>query len=429
MDIREIAIDELKPWGKNPRKHDIEKLVKSIERFGFRAPLVVNKRNDEYVVEAGHGRLIAAKAAGLKKLPCVVVEDDDMTAEAYAVADNRLQELASWDENALADLLKDFDKELLDCVGYSNGELDKLLKDLDAEASRNKQEDFDVEQRMESARESTTDIKPGDIFQLGSHRLMCGDSTSKDNVAKLMAGEKANLVFTDPPYNVDYKSKGGNSYSEGKYGGLKQFEDDKTLSGYHYFLTAVVQNIYDFTAAKIPVYFWYANTYADLVLSTFRKFGYSIKPSIIWLKDNLVFSYCTYHKCYEPCAYLWKDGKRPYENKKVTAKETDVWMAPDKLTFMDYLDVWYIPRDKINEYKHPTQKPTALAERAVRNSSQENDIVLDLFGGSGSTLIACEKMARQCRMMELDPHYCQVIVDRWEAFTSCKVVKTDGQRT
>jgi len=424
MEIREININELKPWGKNPRKHDIEKLVKSIERFGFRAPLVVNKRNGDYMVEAGHGRLVAARVLGLSKLPCVIVEDDELTAEAYAIADNRLQEFAEWDMPALAETLKEFDGELLKTIGFTSGELDNLISELDAQAAGSKEESFDVEGRMESARETSTDIKLGNVLQLGNHRLMCGDSTSRENVAKLMAGQKANLVFTDPPYNVDYKSKGGNSYSEGKYGGLKAFEDDKTLSGYHYFLTAVIQNIHDFTADKVPVYFWYADSYSDLVLGTFRQFGYSIKPSIIWLKDHLIFSHATYHRCYEPMAYCWKDGKKPYENRITTRKETDFWM--DRLTFMDYLNVWYISRDKINEYKHPTQKPTALAERAIRNSSQEGEIILDLFGGSGSTLIACEKLARQCFMMELDPHYCQVIVDRWEAFTGKKAVRLDG---
>jgi len=414
----------LKPWGRNPRRHDIEQLIKSIERFGFRSPLVVNKKNSDYIVEAGHGRLTAAKAVGLKELPCVVVEDDDTTAEAYAIADNRLQELTEWDTAGLVEILKEKDSETLKAIGYSKQDLDQLIGELEAEAMRLKEETFDVETAMAAAKEITTDIKAGDIFQLGNHRLMCGDSTSFEDASKLMAGAKAHLVFTDPPYNVDYKSKGGHSYSEGRYGGKKAFSDDKTLSGYHFFLTAVVQNIFDFTVAKAPVYFWYAGLFSDLIYSTFRKFGYSSQPAIIWLKESIVFSHSTYHRCYEPCGYFWKGGKRPYQNNKAVAKERDVWMA--RMTFMDYLDVWYIPRDPLNEYVHPTQKPTALAERAVRNSSQEGDIVLDLFGGSGSTLIGCEKLGRRCYMMELDPHYCQVIIDRWETFRELKAVRING---
>ena len=424
MEVKEIPIEELTPWGKNPRRHDVQKLVKSIEAFGFRSPLVVNRRNGGYVVEAGHGRLKAAKAIGLKKLPCVVVEDDDTTAEAFAIADNRLQEFSEWDEHALAEVLKKFDSEVLDTVGYSTVGLDHLIKDIEMEMLENKVESFDVEGEMEKAHELAIAIKPGDIYQLGDHRLMCGDSTSRDDVRKLMAVERAALVFTDPPYNVDYKSQQGHSYSKGKYGGLKSFEDNKSLTGYHLFLTAVVENIYNFTAEKAPVYLWYADRYSDLVVGTFRQYHYSIQPSIIWLKERLILSRSTYHRCYELMAYVWKNGRRPYENRKETAKETDVWM--DRMTFADYLNVWYIPRDKLNEYKHPTHKPTALAERAIRNTSRPGDIVMDLFGGSGSTLIGCEKLGRLCYMNEIDPYYCQVIIDRWETFTGNQAVRVDG---
>jgi DNA modification methylase len=419
-----IPIKDLKPWGKNPRKHDIEKLVKSIETFGFRAPLVVNRCDNQYFVEAGHGRLMAARAVGLQSLPCVIVEDNEQTAAAYAIADNRLQEFSCWDEEKLANLLKEFDGELTETIGFTAGELDKLLSDLSRGTPG--EETFDVEGSMEKAHEAETSIKRGDVLQLGEHRLMCGDSTARADVARLMNGALADMVFTDPPYNVDYKSKGGNSYSAGKYGGLKAFEDDKSLTGYHYFLQAVIQNIHDFSAEKTPVYMWHADSFGDIVIGTFRNFGYKVQPTIIWLKDGIVFSHGTYHRCYEPCTYCWKDGKRPYENRKVTAKERDVWM--DRITFMDYLNVWFIPRDNTSEYVHPTQKPTALAERAMRNTSKEGDITLDLFGGSGSTLIACEKLGRKARLMELDPHYCQVIVDRWEAFTGQKAVMANGTR-
>jgi DNA modification methylase len=168
---------------------------------------------------------------------------------------------------------------------------------------------------------------------------------------------------------------------------------------------------------------WYPIIYSDLIVGAFRRRGYHFQNSIIWLKDGIVFGYTTYHKCYETATYCWKDGKRPYENKKITAKERDVWMNMDRMTFMDYLDVWYIQRDNRNEYVHPTQKPVALTERMLRNNSKAGDIILETFGGSGSVLIGCEKMERACRAIELDPYYCDVIINRWQKYTGEKAVK------
>ncbi len=416
-----VDIDSVKEDPQNARKHssrNLAALKKSLKAYGQRKPIVVNSETG--IIEAGNGLWRAAKSLGWARIAAAMVKDDPAAAKGYALMDNQSALLADWDMTVLSGLLKELDAGVFDMelTGFSEREIENLL----AEIPETKVGLIDDDEVPEG---EDTICQPGDLWQLGDHRLLCGDSTEKEVVKKLMGGALADLVITDPPYNVNYKSMKGNSYTAGKYGGkLKAFEDDKTLNGYHYLLTAVIQNIHDFTADKAPVYMWYADIFSDIAIGTFRQLGYKTQPSIIWLKDGIVFSYGTYHRCYEPCAYAWKDGKKPYENRKVTAKERDVWM--DRMTFMDYLDVWYVARDNRNEYVHPTQKPVALTERMLRNSSAEGHKVLDLFGGSGSVLIGCEKLGRQCFVMELDPHYCSVIINRWQKYTGKKAMRIDS---
>jgi DNA modification methylase len=404
-----VPIDSVKPDPKNARNHpdiNLSALRKSLDAYGQRKPIIVNKETG--IIEAGNGMWEVAKSLGWSEIAAVFVEDSSEAAAGYAIADNRTGDLSEFNLAQLIDTLQGFDAEVLATTGFAKDDLSKLIADLDAQEKAVKEETFDVEKAVGQARETATSIKPGQIYQLGTHRLMCGDSTKREDAEKLMAGEKAAVVFTDPPYNVDYKSTGGHRDN------LKQFNDDFSEDGYRSFLTAVIENITVCTGEKVPVYFWHANTFTDMVLGIFKHLGYKVQPSIIWLKEQLIFSYSTYHRCYEMMALCRKGGHRPFWNLKVATKEKDVWM--ERAGFMDYLDVWYVPRDKTSTYVHPTQKPTALAERACRNSSLPGDIVLDFFGGSGSTLIGAERTGRRAFLMELDPHYCQVIVDRWKDF-------------
>ncbi|MBN2167606.1 MAG: DNA modification methylase [Actinobacteria bacterium] len=418
-----VDIDSVKEDPRNARRHPTANLTaikQSLTIYGQRKPIVVNEETG--IIEAGNGLWKAAKLMGWTHIAAVKVKDDPASATGFAIMDNQSANLAEWDMPVLKDLLLELEKiEFeMDNTGFSTRDIEELLADV-REPKPGLILDDDVPETEESI------CQPGDLWQLGEHRLLCGDSTDKADFERLMGIDRADLVITDPPYNVDYKSQAGHGYSGGKYGGkFKTFEDNKSLDGYHYFLTAVIGNIYHFTKEKAPVYMWHSMNYADLVLGTFRQYKYSIQPSIIWLKEHFVFSYSTYHRCYEPCAYCFKDGHKPYENKKATAKEKDVWM--DRITFMDYVDVWFIQRDNTNEYVHPTQKPVALTERMLRNSSQRGDIILDTFGGSGSVLIGCEKSERKCRMLELDPHYCDVIINRWEKYTGNKAERIESRQ-
>lgn len=409
VDINSVTEDP-----RNTRKHssrNIAGLKKLLQAYGQRKPIVVNAATG--VIEAGNGLWKAAKSLGWEQIAAVRVKDDPTTAAGYSIADNQSAFMSDWDDAKLTELLKELDTSGFDTelTGFSERELENLLV-----TATEPQVGLIDDDAVPGGEECV--CKPGDVWQLGRHRLMCGDSTAREQVKKLMDGAVADLVITDPPYNVNYKSNRGNGYSVGKYGHLKAFEDDKSLAGYHLFLSAVIDNIYAFTAEKAPVYMWYPVTYSDLVVGCFRQRGYSIQPSLIWLKDGMIFSHTGYHRCYESCAFVFKDGKKPYLNYKVAAKERDVWM--DRMTFMDYVDVWYVQRDNTSDYVHPTQKPVALTERCLRNTSKEGDKVLECFGGSGSVLIGCEKLSRICYAMELDPHYCDVIINRWQKYTGKK---------
>jgi len=420
-----VDIDSVKEDPRNARRHDsanITAIKSSLATYGQRKPIVVNSETG--IIEAGNGLWKAAKALGWNQIAVVKVKDDPQSATGFAIMDNQSALLADWNTPVLKELLYELEKSEfdMDLTGFKDRDIEELLADVRPPKTGLIEDDAVPENAVAIC-------EYGDLWQLGEHRLLCGDSTDKTDFERLMGTDRADLVITDPPYNVDYKSQAGNGYSSGKYGSkLKAFEDNKSLDGYAYFLTAVIGNIYHFTKEKTAVYMWHSTNYMDLVIGTFRKYGYSIQPCIIWLKEHFVFSYSTYHRVYEPCAYVFKDGHKPYENKKATAKEKDVWM--DRMTFMDCLDVWYVQRDNCNDYVHPTQKPVALTERMLRNNSMKGDIILDTFGGSGSVLIGCEKCERRARLLELDPHYVDVIINRWEKWSGGKAEKIEcGKKT
>ena len=372
-----ISIAQLSLDPKNARKHsarNLEAIAASLLKFGQRKPLVVHRG----VVLAGNGTLEAARSLGWTEIDVAEVPDDwDMdTAKAYALADNRTAELAEWDESELA-------KQLLE-LQDADWDITELGFDIPALADI---EPGDEDEISEPPVEPKT--KLGNIYQLGRHRLMCGDSTDLTSVERLMGGTKANMLFTDPPYGVDYEGV-NNDFLKGE-----KFRE---------FLTIALKNAFNIMEEGSNAYVWHADIHAYECIGAFRDAGFTqAKPSVIqWVKDSLVLSQGDYHLRNEPCLYGWKAGKNRV---RVADRTQDT--------------IWEFPKPRKAD-GHPTMKPIALCERAINNSSLKDSVIFDLFAGSGSTLIACEQTKRICYAIELDPKYCDVIVTRWENLTGLK---------
>ncbi len=382
-------IETLKSNPKNPNKHpdsQIELLAKNIKYLGWRHPITVSKRSGFIV--AGHGRLAAAKSLGLQIVP-VDYQDFNSDADEMAtlVADNRLAELSETSEEDLKKILAQLDGEIdIEFTGFTAGEAEQLLREI----STGEILDEDVPEPSENPVS-----KSGDLFEFGNHRLLCGDSTDTEQVKKLMNGDIANMVFTDPPYNVDYGSED------------RKIENDNLGSEFPQFLEKVIHNIFNFS--KGAIYICMSSSEIDSLQSTFRRLGGHWSTFIIWAKDTFTLGRSDYHRQYEPILYGWKDGVSHY-------------FCGDR----SQGDVWEFPKPKKNDV-HPTMKPVELCIRAVQNSSKLNDVVLDLFGGSGSTLIACEQTKRKCRMMEFEPKYCDVILKRFIALNPDAEILRNGQ--
>ena len=388
--FEELAnVDTLKENPKNPNKHpdsQIELLAKNIKYLGWRHPITVSKRSGFIV--AGHGRLMAAKKLGLKIVP-VDYQDFNSDADEIAVlvADNRLAELSETSEDDLKKILSELDGEIdIDLTGFSEADVEQLMRDI----SDNSPLDEDVPEVSEN-----TISKFGDLFEFGEHRLLYGDSTDSEQVRKLMGGDIADMVFTDPPYNVDYGD------------GERKIENDNLGNEFPAFLEKVIKSIFEFS--KGAIYICMSSSEIDVLQSTFRRLGGHWSTFVIWAKDTFTLGRSDYHRQYEPILYGWKEGVSHY-------------FCGDR----SQGDVWEFPKPKKNDV-HPTMKPVELCERAVQNSSKPNDIVLDLFGGSGSTLIACERTKRKCRMMEFEPKYCDVILKRFLALNPDSQILRNGE--
>lgn len=379
MQIEQIEVSKLIPYAKNSRTHDdaqVAQIAASIKEFGWTNPILVD--GDKGII-AGHGRLMAARKLGMDKVP--VIELKDMTEaqkKAYVIADNKLALNAGWDNDFLTLELKDLQDEGFDLslTGFDDKELDALLNVIEGTEGLT-----DEDAVPEVPEEPKT--KLGDIYILGNHRLMCGDSTDIDQVDKLMQSDKADMVFTDPPYGVDYKGISNDSRD-----GLEDL------------LRGAFANYYGHSKSGAAIYCFHSDRCADVFHKVFREF-FHFSSMIIWAKNSLTLSQTDYQSQHEPCLYGWMNNG------------THSWYSDRKQT-----SVWEFNKERFD--KHTTPKPVALVEKAITNSSKSGDIVIDLFGGSGSTMIASEKLGRCARLMELDPKYCDVIVKRWEDFTGKK---------
>lgn len=398
-------LDRLKKWDKNPRsisKNGLKRLVEQIRRLGQYKPLIVT---EDGTIIGGNMRFEAFKEIGLKQVYVSIVspKDEDEMFE-YALSDN--DPAGFYDDDLLANILPTFDIDFsLYSVNMREATSLKSISDISLNAQEDEAPELDEKNPPVSQR--------GEVYQLGRHRLMCGDSTSAEDVGKLMGEDKAHMIFTDPPYMVDYHSPKGLSYDSAKFGNSGTiFNDNLSDLDALQFYIDVLKNLYTFTHDTVTLYWWFANKQNLINRISWEETGWHMSQIIIWLKNSMVFSRGQdYHRMYEPCMLGWKKKKTHFRNRSVS-KMTDVF----NLEFEDFelmLDVWYQRRDNTADYVHPTQKPVRLAERAIKKSSKSEDIVIDLFGGSGSTLIACQQMNRTARLMELDPKYCDVIRKRY----------------
>ena len=383
--LESVLISSLSLDPTNARRHDSKNLASiegSLRLFGQRKPIVVTGAN---VVVAGNGTLEAAKSLGWSEISVVRIPND-WTAEqvkAYALADNRTAELAEWDAKVLADQLIELDAEGWDVSEFGFDALEPPVNlDDDEPLSFD-----DVESK----------VKLGELWQLGNHRLLCGDSTDEKSVAYLMNDELADLVFTDPPYGVNYDGGHANEKRREK---LKNDDDTDMYD-------LPIKNAFKFSKNDAALYLWFASSLADDVIKGLKNANWKIRCWIIWNKNMAQFGAigAQYKSKFEPCIYAYKTG------------QTVNWNGPN-----NEVTVWDIKRESKNEF-HPTQKPVELAQRAIGNHLVLN--VLDLFGGSGSTLIASEATHKKAFVMELDPKYCDVIIERWERLTGLTATRLE----
>ncbi|MBQ1648153.1 MAG: site-specific DNA-methyltransferase, partial [Bacteroidales bacterium] len=376
-----VPIGKLIPYVNNARTHSPEQILKlrsSLREFGFINPVIIDR---DFSVIAGHGRLIAAKEEGIAEVPCVFVDHlSEPQKKAYILADNRMAMDAGWDEDLLRIEIEslqaaDFDTSL---TGFDEKELADLFSA--GNESEVKDDDYDLSAALEKA----AFVERGDVWTVGRHRLMCGDATSAEDVAKLMDGKRANLIVTDPPYGVSFKSSSGLTIQN------DSIKDEEFYS----FLLAAFKNMADSLEKGGAAYVFHADTEGLNFRRAFIDAGFHLAGCCIWVKDSLVLGRSDYQWQHEPVLYgFLQNGKHP-------------WYSDRKQT-----TVWNFAKPKRNE-NHPTSKPLDLLGYPIGNSTQENAIVIDTFGGSGSTMMACEQANRICYMMELDEKYASVILRR-----------------
>ncbi len=383
-------VDVLIPYIRNARQHSdaqVAQIAASIREFGWGAPILVDGSNN---VIAGHGRLLAARKLGLAEVPVVPMTHlTDVQRRALILADNKIGENAAWDEELLGLELAELNDAGFDLglTGFSAEEWESLIAG--EEATKDGLTDDDAVPEVPETPISRT----GDLWLLGEHKLLCGDATQADDYMALLGDELPDMAFTDPPYNVNY----ANTAKDKLRGKHRPILNDNLGADFDTFLTDACRNILAVT--KGAVYIAMSSSELDTLQSAFRSAGGKWSTFIIWAKNTFTLGRADYQRQYEPILYGWRDG-------------ADHYWCGDR----DQGDVWQVKKPAKNDL-HPTMKPVELVERAVRNSSKTRDIVLDPFGGSGSTVIACEKSGRRARLIELDPKYVDVIVRRWQDFS------------
>ena len=394
--IEQWPTAKLLPYARNARTHSEEQVAQiaaSIAEFGFTNPILAGS---DGIIVAGHGRLAAAQKLGLEIVPVVVLDHLTPTQRrALVIADNRIAENAGWDDAMLrieleALMGEGFD---LDITGFDADALAELIAG--DEPDNEGQTDEDAVPEFSE----TPIARPGDVWIMGPHRLLCGDATVAEDYDRLMQGDTADMVFTDPPYNVNY----ANSAKDKMRGKDRAILNDNLGDGFYNFLLAALTQMV--AHCRGGIYVAMSSSELDVLQAAFRAAGGKWSTFIIWAKNTFTLGRADYQRQYEPILYGWPEGAQRH------------WCGD-----RDQGDVWNIKKPQKNDL-HPTMKPVELVERAIRNSSRPGNVVLDPFGGSGTTLIAAEKSGRVARLIELDPKYVDVIVRRWEEFTGQQAIR------
>jgi len=413
MTVTKIQVEKLNPAKYNPRKNlqpgdpEYEKLLRSVEEFGYVEPIVWNEKTGNIV--GGHQRFKVLKQLGYKEIDCVVVDMDELREKALNIALNKIQ--GEFDAPTLAELIKDLEQSgfQVNLTGFEIPEIDKLYQQLARTQGQVMEDDFDGDAEAAKITEPLT--RPGDIWLLGKHRLMCGDSTDIGAVARLMDGVRAKIILTDPPWRVAY----GSDDKHPSWKSRQILNDDMSPEQFYEFLLAAFKAMASVCEMGAMAYVFMSAQEWATVMTAMKTAGFHWSSTIIWAKDRLVLSRKDYHTQYEPIWYGWLEGEKrlcPLEDRQ----QSDLWQFERPAKSPD----------------HPMMKPIALMARAISNSSRLGDAVLDLFGGSGTTLLAAEQTERVCYTMELDPKYCDVITKRYRDYKKSDAdifLLRDGQRT
>ena len=384
-------VDRLIPFARNARTHSAEQVAQiaaSIAEFGWTSPILTGS---DGIIIAGHARLLAARKLGMAEVPVIVLDHlTEAQRRALVLADNKLALNAGWDEEMLRVELQDLEVNgfNLELIGFSAEELETLLAGVEETS-----EGLTDEDNVPEAPDRAVTV-PGDIWLLGEHRLLCGDATQMADVEKVLAGGLADMSFLDPPYNVNY---GATMKDKLRGTSHRKIANDNLGDDFEQFLRDSCTNLLAVT--KGAIYICMSSSEIHTLQKAFREAGGHWSTFVIWAKNTFTMGRSDYQRQYEPILYGWKEGTDHY------------WCGA-----RDQGDVWFIKKPHVNDL-HPTMKPVELVERAIRNSSKSRDTVLDSFGGSGTTLIACEKSGRQARVIELDPKYCDVICRRFLEFS------------
>ena len=412
MKIQKINVSEINPAPYNPRINlkpqdpEYQKLKKSIATFGYVEPLVWNERTKTLI--SGHQRLKILIEQGLTEVECSVVDFSLEQEKACNVALNKIR--GEWDESKLTELLNDlqeipnFDIEL---TGFDTYEISELL---DRYSEVKEDDSFDFESYLDSIKEPVT--KEGELIQLGPHHILCGDAGNPEHIKFLLGNDKIDLLHTDPPYNVNYY--GGNRPKPNVRPKKSRdweriYNDNLTQPEYEVWLKSILKNVTPYLAPGAAYYLWNGHAQFGPMYSMLTELGFHVSCVITWAKESFAIGYGDYNNQTEFCLYGWKEDNGSH-----------VWFGPNNESTL-----WQVHRDLTRDYIHPTQKPIALAQRAIKNSSKRDDLVVDLFLGSGSTLIAAESLKRRCFGMEIDPCYCDAIVHRHIAFVGKEKVSEE----
>lgn len=430
MQIIMKSVAELKPYVNNPRKNDkaVSKVAESIKRFGFNVPLTITKDGE---IATGHTRLKAAILLGMTEVPCIILDGlNEEEIKAWRLVDNRTSEFAEWDFPKLTE-------ELGKITGIDLSAFEFKSPD---EAAGLHEDNYKIEIPK------TPKSKLGEIYQLGDHRVMCGDSTDSEQIQQLMGGKYADLVVTDPPYNVNYGGRGKQYTDKGGYKcGMDQrtiINDNMDDQRFSAFLHDSFVAFRDALKQGGSFYVWHSDSNGNIFRDALEATGLKVRQCLIWKKNTLVLGRQDYQWIHEPCLYGWKEGSGHYfvnDRGFITVLELDKqdYSTMSKAQLLRVIHNLETPGQAVTVLEedkprsndlHPTMKPVRLIGRLIANSSKKGQIVLDPFGGSGTTIVASEQLNRKCYMMELDPKYVDVIIDRWETYTGQKAKLIKGEK-